>query len=91
MKKTANWIIGLTLALVCLLSLQVTAVADDTIDDAYTEASVYYTEEILAGCRVDAGMGSPASKSLDGLNASIYREMTTYVQEVAAGSRTIAS
>ena len=89
MKKTVSWIIGLTLALVCLLSLQVTAVADDVIDNApYTEDSVYFTEEILLGCRADAGMGSPASNSLDELNASIYREMTTYIQEVAAGSRT---
>ena len=83
MKKASRIIVGLTLALICLLTCQVTAVAERPTDD-----TVYISEQVIFGGKADACMGAPASDCLSELDRSIYREMVTYIKEVASGSRT---
>ena len=91
MKKATKLMIGLTLALVCLLSLQMTVAADHPTEGTATytdtEAIIYYGEELILTSRTDTCLAAPAFNFLGTLEANIYREMTTYIQEVAAGNR----
>ncbi len=101
MKKTAKFILGLTLALVCLLALQTAVSADaaaretacetvlpsaDALPNADTLLAGYF-ENQLYGIEDVACFGRPASASLNEVEARIYHEVVGYAKEVAAGAR----
>ena len=99
MKKNIKCAVGLALALICLLALQVIAFADTTeatvcetvlpSADALPDSDTLlagYLEHQLYGMEDAACFGRPAYASLSELEARIYHEAAVYVKEVAAGT-----